>query len=366
VQRARRHAEDRLPAGARAAAGLLDEEADRARLVEQPEPTRLRGILRIARIHEDAAPHQDAVRLGDHRRDPAHVEVLAARAGLAGQALIDIALDRRLPEPAVGRVDRELVGIGRDPDAGVRQHELAEVRIQRESGDPVADAEHEQRRRTVERIAGGDLGRARLQEVRLGDIPAAVDDGSGRAQDREDAADRHVDVDVARSVERIEDQQVLAARIGRRDLARFRHLLRCHAREVAVPLVHPDEDPVAQHVERLLDLSLDVDRAAGRCPGRRHVTAGTGAGRAVRRPAECRAERIAELAERDDPCDRLAGERDIQQQRIQIAARLREAAALLDKVSGQGPALRQGHDEGPGGRIRRRRRRAGWRGCRPG
>jgi hypothetical protein len=47
---------------------------------------------------------------------------------LAGQALVDVALHRRLPETHVGGVDRELLGVLGDLHVGVGQQELAEVR----------------------------------------------------------------------------------------------------------------------------------------------------------------------------------------------------------------------------------------------
>jgi hypothetical protein len=94
-----------------AAAGLLHHEADRVGLVEQAQAARLGRVLGVARVQEDAAAHQDAVRLGHHAGDPAHVEVLAARAGAAGQAFVDVALDRRLPEAAVAAVDGELLRV---------------------------------------------------------------------------------------------------------------------------------------------------------------------------------------------------------------------------------------------------------------
>ena len=64
---------------------------------------------------------------GDKGCDPAHVEVLAARAGRSCEALLDVALDRRFPKAAVARVDRELVRRLRNADVRVRQQELAQL-----------------------------------------------------------------------------------------------------------------------------------------------------------------------------------------------------------------------------------------------
>ena len=64
-----------------AAAGLFHHEADRVGLVQQAQAAGLLRVFRVARVHEDAATHQDAVGLGHHAGDPAHVEVLAAYSG---------------------------------------------------------------------------------------------------------------------------------------------------------------------------------------------------------------------------------------------------------------------------------------------
>src|SRR5579862_7426065 len=53
VQRRRLHAQRRLAPGARAAAGLLHDEADRIRLVKQAQPPRHLGLARIARMKKD-------------------------------------------------------------------------------------------------------------------------------------------------------------------------------------------------------------------------------------------------------------------------------------------------------------------------
>src|SRR5215468_10934880 len=108
VQRRRLDAQHRLAPGAGAATGLLDHEADRVGFVQQAQPPWPRRVLAVARVEEHAAARQDAMRLGHHAGDPAHVEVLAARAGLAGQAFVDVARHRRLPEAAIAGVDREL------------------------------------------------------------------------------------------------------------------------------------------------------------------------------------------------------------------------------------------------------------------
>src|SRR5581483_2653158 len=93
---------------ARPAASLLDQQADRIGLIQQPQTPGARQVLAIAGVHEYAAAHQDPVGLRDERGDPAHVEIASPRPAPACQALLHIALDRRFPVARVGGIDREL------------------------------------------------------------------------------------------------------------------------------------------------------------------------------------------------------------------------------------------------------------------
>ena len=74
---------------------------------------RLARLARVTRIQEHAAPRHDAVHFRDHRRHPAHVEVLAARAVGAGEALVDEIAHRLFPVAMVGSVDGVFGGVGR-------------------------------------------------------------------------------------------------------------------------------------------------------------------------------------------------------------------------------------------------------------
>src|SRR6185312_7197070 len=123
----------RFAARARASARLLDEKPDRVRLVQQAQPAGCREVFAVAGIHEDAAAHQDAMRLRHERGDPAHVEVAPARTGGARLALIHIASDRSFPVARIRRVDRELGSSLRDAQIRMRQHELADLAIEREA-----------------------------------------------------------------------------------------------------------------------------------------------------------------------------------------------------------------------------------------
>src|SRR3546814_6066699 len=109
--------------------------------------------------------------------------------------------------------------------------------------------------RPVDAVAGGHLFAARLQEVLVADLGHAL----RVAQPREDRADAYVDVDVAAAVERVEQQQVVAARIRVGDRLAVVHLFRRQPGQVPAPGVGLEQDVVAQHVELLLRLALDVD-----------------------------------------------------------------------------------------------------------
>jgi hypothetical protein len=88
---------------------------------------------------------------------------------------------------------------------------------------------------------------------------------------------------------------------------------------VAAPFVGADEHVVADDVQLLLGLAL-------------HVDAGAALGRVITQHA-------AQLAKCHGAGNGFAGQRHVQNQRIEIAAGTREAAALLDQELGQGGTL---------------------------
>ena len=149
------------------------------------------------------------------------------------------------------------VSVG-DADFGVGLHEGVGLAVEGEAVDAVADGEHEHRGRAVDREARRHLVAPRLQERGLVRLAHLAVGRLRAAQDREDGADRDVDVDVGRAVERVEQQQVLAARVVRRDRPRLLHLLGGERGEVAAPFVRLEQDLVRQHVELLLRLALHV------------------------------------------------------------------------------------------------------------
>src|ERR1700751_5822306 len=97
------------------------------------------------------------MRIGDQRRNPARVDVALAYARAAVPALAHIALHGRLPEALVAAVDRQFASVFGHPDRLVRQHEFAAFAAQREAMRAAPDGDDEERRRSIERVAGCKL-----------------------------------------------------------------------------------------------------------------------------------------------------------------------------------------------------------------
>ncbi len=245
----------------------------------------------------------------NHRGDPAHVEVLAARAFFAGQAFVDIAAHGRGPVAHVRHVDGEFLGVVRDRHIGVRQHEAACLAVEREHVHAVADGQHQGGLRAVDSVAGGDLVGAGLHEVGLGHGLARL----GHVQHREDGADRDIDVNVRRAVQRVEHQQVFALRVAVGNLVERFHFFRRHRGEVAAPFVGVEQHFIGDHVQLLLGFALDI----------------AGAGRA---------QHAGEGALADGVGNGLAGARDHFDQQPQFGLDRVVLALLLDQVAGEADA----------------------------
>ena len=104
------------------------------------------------------------------------------------------------------------------------EDEFADIAVQGEAVHAMTAGQHQHGGGAVQRIAGADLLGAGLQEI-LGGRRIAL---ALAAQDGENGADGNVHVHVAGAVERIEYQQVFAARVLRRNRVNVIHLLRRH------------------------------------------------------------------------------------------------------------------------------------------
>lgn len=145
------------------------------------------------------------------------------------------------------------------------QYKFPDGRIVRESINATADREHYHGRRAVESVSRRDQASSRLEGcgLRHRGIPGLF----GFLVNSEDRAHRDEAVDVGRAVERVEAHDVLAA------------LLRLHLDGVLILLAHEhargeggrqhvDEELVAQNVQLLHFLALNVDIAGDAVPER--------------------------------------------------------------------------------------------------
>ena len=80
--------------------------------------------------------------IGHHGSNPAHIEVFAARAFLAGQQLSHIALHRFFPVALIRHVDGEFTRIFRNLEVFLSQAEGANLAIQGKDMDAVAEGQH--------------------------------------------------------------------------------------------------------------------------------------------------------------------------------------------------------------------------------
>ena len=150
-------------------------------------------------------------------------------------------------------------------------------------------------------VSGRDLAVSRLQHV----LQAAARTVRDLLHHGKDRADGHVHVDIGRSVEGVEEQDVVAVleRVGdRNDVFGF---LRCHGAEPPAVIHRLHDDLVRDDVELLLGLALHVLRAGG-------------------------AEDVGQPGAADLVRDHLRRHREIVQDAGQLAGGLRMAALLLD------------------------------------
>ncbi len=321
MQRGGDDVEDALRASCGCAAGLLHQQAHGVGFVQQAQ---LAGFVRLAlipRIQEHAATHEDAVHIGHHAAHPAHVEVASARTVLALQAFVDVALDWWRPVTQIRHIDRELASAGRNLQIALSEDETALFPVQGEHGHSMPYGEHELGLRAIDAIAGGNLLAAGLEKMLLGDVGGVF----GNLQHGKDGADGDVHVDIGRAIERVEQQQVFAARVVLGDREHGVHFFRGHGGQMSAPLVGVDQHIVGDDVELLLHFALHVAGAGG-------------------------AEHVAQCAFVHGDADAFAGAGDHFDEQAQLGRDDAVLALLLDEIAGEVDGL--GHGESLEGKGR--------------
>ena len=160
--------------------------------------------------------------------------------------------------PLVRHIDGKFLRLGRNARVVSREHPRTHFAVEREDGNAFAHRQHHLGLRAVHTIPCGSLGRARLQEVGLGHLMGGATVSNWLAQHRKDGANADVDVDIARAIERVKQQQVFTLGIAvRHDMDRV-HLFAGHGRQVAAPLIGFDQHLVRNHVQFFLYFALDV------------------------------------------------------------------------------------------------------------
>ena len=187
------------------ATSLLDQPAHGVGLVHQSEFARFVRLSFVPGIHEDAPAHQNTVHIGHHGGDPAHIEVFAPHAFGSCQALIDVPFDRRIPMAHIAHVDGKLLRLRGNLYVFLCQEERTFFLVQGEHADTVAHSQDQGGLWSVDAVARGHLLASSLQEVLRGDITG----GGGFFQHTEDGAYAHIDINIARSIQGVKQQQVL-------------------------------------------------------------------------------------------------------------------------------------------------------------
>ncbi len=148
--------------------------------------------------------------------------------------------------PVVGHVDREIRRLFRNDDAGPRLDESAEMARKGEDRRAVAEGEDQRQLRPVDENAGRQLVAALLQKGSLAVVQCR--------EDREDRADRHVDIDIGRAIERVDCQRQPATGMERHDLRLFLGGIEGHV-GLAGGL---GEQAVGVNVERMLRIAAGI------------------------------------------------------------------------------------------------------------
>src|SRR3990170_2316117 len=279
---------------------LLDDESERIGLVEEAQLAA--PVAAVGWISEQASAKKIAMEISDERSDVSGAHRLAA--ALLPAIITHQRLHFRLPLSVIRIIDREIPSDSRDPNVRMREQELAQRWVEREAVRALPRGVDEHCARAIDDVARGDLPAARLQHV----LHLAAAAAGDLAHDREDRSNRHVDVDVRRSIERIEQKAVLPATEVLRYVDDVRLFLRGHGAEAPAVINRLDDYLVGEDVELLLRLALHVLQVG-------------------------RAEDVGKARASNLVGDHLGGEREVVKQAGQLTRRLGVEFFLLDDES---------------------------------
>jgi hypothetical protein len=83
------------------ASGSLDQFGYRICLVEKPKSALPIRVAAVPRVEKHAAAKQDPMQISNQSAVPTHVDAFASHAGRADLAFLNVALNRRFPEPSI-------------------------------------------------------------------------------------------------------------------------------------------------------------------------------------------------------------------------------------------------------------------------
>mmetsp|Transcript_34018 Transcript_34018/g.57748 ORF Transcript_34018/g.57748 Transcript_34018/m.57748 type:complete len:355 (+) Transcript_34018:369-1433(+) len=244
--------------------GLFHDHGHGGRFVEETELAV--GILGRAGVAVDAAVEEDVVDVGDHGADVAGGDGLSVHR-FGRLHVIQELLRRLIVIIEVRLIETVNVSNVRNANVGMGLQEGILIGIQRESVDSVAHGQDQHARGRVQAVPRADHLRPALQEPVHG-VPVRTRlHPLGDLIDSEDGPHGQAGIDVLRSVDGIEDGDVIALLVPadlvpHDGLRAARHvlLLGRHGGDgpVAPPAQRPQHVRVAQNIELLLHLPLDV------------------------------------------------------------------------------------------------------------
>ena len=135
----------------------------------------------------------------------------------------------------------------------MRERVRAYFSIERKAVYTAPERQHDHRARAVHCETGRDLIGAGLKKSGSASFAYVC-----RLKNRKDRSNRNVHVEVRRTVEGVECKEIGASFVSVRYRVRFRQLFRGHPTERATISALVQHDVVRDHVEWLLELSLNV------------------------------------------------------------------------------------------------------------